>query len=67
MNFLFLLFFFFTVYYEVKQSLFICWLSKRKKHRSSHLQMFYKAGVVKNFAKFKGKDLCQSLVFNKCF
>ena len=26
---------------------------------------FYKKSVLKNFAKFTGKHLCQSLVFNK--
>ena len=28
-------------------------------------QMFFKIGVLKNFAKFAGKHLCQSLLFNK--
>ena len=27
--------------------------------------MFYKKGTLKNFAKFTGKHLCQSLLFNK--
>ena len=27
--------------------------------------MFYKKGVLKNFAKFTGKHPCQSLFFNK--
>ena len=27
--------------------------------------MFYKRGVVKNFAKFTGKHMCQSLFFDK--
>ena len=27
--------------------------------------MFFKIGVLKNFAKFTGKHLCQSLFFNK--
>ena len=27
--------------------------------------MFFKIGVVKNFAKFTGKNLCQNLLFNK--
>ena len=27
--------------------------------------MFFKIGVLKNFAKFTGKPLCQSLPFNK--
>ena len=28
-------------------------------------EVFYKKGFLKNFAKFIGKHLCQSLVFNK--
>ena len=28
-------------------------------------EVFYKKGVLKNFAKFTGKHLCQSLFFNK--
>ena len=27
--------------------------------------MFYQKGVLRNFAKFAGKHLCQSLFFNK--
>ena len=26
---------------------------------------FYKKGIIKNFSKFTGKHLCQSLLFNK--
>ena len=33
--------------------------------RSSLLEMFCKKGALKNFAKFTGKHLCQSLIFNK--
>ena len=33
--------------------------------RSSRLEVFCRNGVVKNFAKFTGKHLCQSLFFNK--
>ena len=33
--------------------------------RRSHLEVFCKKGVLKNFAKFTGKHLCQSLFFNK--
>ena len=33
--------------------------------RSSRSELFYKKGVLRNFAKFTGKDLCQSLLFNK--
>ena len=33
---------------------------KERKKRSSHLQVFYEKGVLRNFAKFIGKQLCQS-------
>ena len=33
--------------------------------RNSRLDIFYKKGVLKNFAKFTGKHLYQSLLFNK--
>ena len=32
---------------------------------SSHPEVFYKIGALKNCAKLAGKHLCQSLVFNK--
>ena len=34
-------------------------------YRSSLQEVFCKIGVVKNFAKFTGKHLCQSFFFNK--
>ena len=34
-------------------------------HRSSHLRCFVRKGVLRNFAKFTGKHLCQSLFFKK--
>ena len=34
-------------------------------YRSSHSEMFYKKGVLRNFAKSTGKHLCQNLCFNK--
>ena len=34
-------------------------------YRSSHPRCSIKKGVLKNFAKFTGKHLCQSLFFNK--
>ena len=34
-------------------------------YRSSHPEVFCKNSVLKNFAKFIGKDLCQRLFFNK--
>ena len=33
--------------------------------RSSHPELFCKKGVLRNFAKFTGKHLCQSLFFDK--
>ena len=45
--------------------------SKKKKNviwtcfRSSRPEMFCKKGVLRNFVKFTGKHLCQSLFFNK--
>ena len=33
--------------------------------RSIRPKAFYKKGVLRNFAKFTGKHLCQSLFFNK--
>ena len=35
------------------------------KHGSSRPEVFCKKGVLRNFAKFTGKHLCQSLLFNK--
>ena len=37
----------------------------RKIPRSSHPWCSTRKGVLRNFAKFTGKDLCQSLFFNK--
>ena len=33
--------------------------------RSSHREAFCKKGILKNFAKFTGKHLCQGLFFSK--
>ena len=33
--------------------------------RSSHPEVFYKKGVIKNLAKFTGKHLCWSIFFKK--
>ena len=35
------------------------------KYRSSHLEVFCRKGVLRNFEKFTGKHLCQSLLFIK--
>ena len=40
-----------------------CWLLRC--YKSSRPEVFYKKGVLRNFAKFTGKHLCQSLFFNK--
>ena len=37
----------------------------RKGSRSTHRRCSTREGVLRDFAKFKGKDLCQSLFFNK--
>ena len=36
-----------------------------KKKTSSRPEMFCRKGVLRNFAKFSGKHLCQSLFFNR--
>ena len=36
-----------------------------KKYRSSRPKVFCKISVLRNFTKFRGKHLCQSLFFNK--
>ena len=49
---------FFTV--KVNKSLTIFEIA-----RSSRPEVFYRKGVLRNFTKFAGKHLCQSLFFNK--
>ena len=34
-------------------------------YRTSSPEVFCKKGVLRNFAKFAGRHLCQSLFFNK--
>ena len=38
---------------------------KLNKYRSSRPEMFCKKGVLRHFAKFNGKHLCQGLFINK--
>ena len=38
----------------------------RRLLRSSHSEVFYKKAVLRNFTKFTGKHLCQSLFINAC-
>ena len=40
-------------------------ITKCMNFRSSHLRCSVRKGVLRNFAKFIGKHLCQSLFFNK--
>ena len=40
-------------------------LHKRTSFRSSHKRCSVRKGVLRNFAKFTGKYLCQSLFFNQ--
>ena len=42
-----------------------CLTNQRPWFRSNHQRCSIKTGVLKNFAKFMGKHLCQSLFFNK--
>ena len=39
--------------------------SRKRQYRSRRPEVFCKKGVLKNFTKFTGKQLCQSLFFNK--
>ena len=39
--------------------------TKMSPYRSTRLLIFYEKDVLKNFAKFTGKHLCQSLFLNK--
>ena len=38
---------------------------KERKIRNSRQEVFCKKGVLRNFAKFTGEPLCESLFFNK--
>ena len=42
-----------------------CALTESINITSSRPEMFRKKGFLRNFAKFTGKHLCQSLFFNK--
>ena len=41
------------------------WVLNTPLHRSSHRRCSVEKGVLRNFAKFTGKRLCQRLYFNK--
>ena len=44
---------------------FVNLLQNLLRDRQSRLELFCKKGALRNFAKFTGKHLCQSLNFNK--
>ena len=41
------------------------WINHPRSSRSSHRRCSVRKGVLRNFAKFTGKHLCQGLFFNK--
>ena len=43
----------------------LCDVKLHKKNRSSRPEVFCEKVVLRNFAKFTGKHLCQILFFNK--
>ena len=55
----------FCMVFSYKCSLFNTLLIDKISTRSNHPEVFCKKGVLRNFAKFTGKHLCQSLFFNK--
>ena len=52
-------------YSVTEMLLMILKLMGNKNARSSHPEVFCKKGVLRNFAKFTEKHLCQRLFFNK--
>ena len=48
---------------KAKKKLF--WILKDLIDKSSHRKCFVRKGALKNFAKFRGEQLCQSHFFNK--
>ena len=52
-------------YSVTEMLLMILKLMGNRNARSSHPEVFYKKGVLRNFAKFTEKHLCQGLFFNK--
>ena len=51
--------------YELRITLLFSFCVIRNKRRSSRLEVFCKTCILRNFAKFTGKHLRQSLFFNK--
>ena len=55
----------FRFYFTFLISLWSVRLLEKFSYRSNHPEVFYKKGILKNFAKILGKHLCRSLFFNK--
>ena len=55
--------------YDISAALYVAIVKFSKQffrlYRSSDSEVIYKKGVPRNFAKFTGKNLCQSPFFNK--
>ena len=47
------------------KSLYCSFSTKTQYSRSSHQRCSIRKGVLRNFTKFRGKHLCQSLFFNR--
>ena len=54
-----------TAMFDIRNIDFKLTISLCPNSKSSHPDVFYKRGVLRNFAKFTGKHLCQSPFFNK--
>ena len=46
---------------QIKYYFYLHYLFLRRHVKSSRPEMYYRKGVVKNFSKFTGKYLCQSI------
>ena len=58
--------FFKNCYYAFEKSRQVCVLfSALVTYRSSRLEVFFKIGALKKFAKFTGRLLCRSFFFDK--
>ena len=55
----------FSPFLKQSRERILCWVILTKAVRSSRPEVFCKKGVLRNFAKFLGKLLYQSLFFNK--
>ena len=54
-----------TLLFKTAKKYLVVRQSEKLKIRSSRPELFCKKGVLRNFARFKGKHLSQGLFFNK--